>query len=206
MRGLTTEIVVALVLVATVAHADPEPLALGSATPDDLGDQAVGATAGVATGGRVTAGGVRVTGHYLYQLSSKDWFDGTAAFTFGSGDAGCFRDRMNAYDLTCDHGVADGSAVELSAGVRRMFAAQGAFRPFARAAVGISYTRFKDDDVSGVAFPLHVGGGVRANVGGGVALVGLADLNVGFGKFGKGLDAEPQLGLAISAGAEFRLR
>ncbi|MBA2544348.1 MAG: hypothetical protein H0V17_32195, partial [Deltaproteobacteria bacterium] len=144
--------------------------------------------------------------HYLYQLSSKDWFDGSAAFTFGSGDAGCFRDRMNDYALSCDHGVAHGSAVELSAGVRRMFAAHGAFRPFARAGVGISYTRFKDDDVSGVAFPLHVGGGIRANVGGGVALVGLADLNVGFGKFGRGLDTEPQLGLAISAGAEFRLR
>jgi len=207
MRATKTIVVaIAILCTASVAHADDEALALGTSTADDMGDQGIGATAGVATGGRVTAGGVRVTGHYLYQLSSKDWFDGTAAFTFGSGDAGCFRDRMNEYAFACEHGVADGSAVELAAGVRRMFAAQGAFRPFARAAIGISYTRFQDDDVSGIAFPLHLGGGVRANVGRGVALVGLADLNVGFGRFGKGLATEPQLGLAISAGAEFRLR
>jgi hypothetical protein len=201
-----------IVLAANVAHAEPgvvgdgSPAGVVGSSTDDLGDQGIGATAGVATGGRVTAGGIRVTGHYLYQLSSKDWFDGTAAFTLGSGDAACSRDRMNDFAFACDHGIADGSALEIAAGVRRMFAAQGAFRPFARAAVGISYTRFRDDDVSGVAFPLHLGGGVRAAVSEGVALVALADLNVGFGRFGKGLATEPQLGLAISAGAEFRLR
>jgi hypothetical protein len=189
-------------LASGVAHAD-EGLAVKSAS-DELGDQGIGATTGVATGGRVTAGGLRVGGHYLYQLSSKDWFEGAAMFTFGSGDAGCFRDRMD--ELACDHGLASGSALELAAGVRRMFAAQGAFRPFARAAIGISYTRFRSDDVSGVAFPLHLGGGVRAKVADSVALVGLAELSVGLGRFGGGLATEPQLGLAISAGAEFRLR
>lgn len=160
---------------------------------------------GAAMGGTgVSAGGVRVTGSYLYQLSSQDWFDGIASFTFGSAQAGCFRDRMDVFD--CDHGLADGSALELAAGVRRMFAGQGVFRPFARAAIGISYTRFADDDVSGVSFPVHLGGGVRAKVAPGVALVGLTEVTAGFGHFGRGLETEAQLGFAVTAGAEFRLR
>jgi hypothetical protein len=190
------------VLAATsVAHADD--LQVRSAS-DDIGDQGVGTMIGAATGGRVTAGGVRVTGSYLYQLSDKDWFDGIAAFTFGSNTSACFEDRMSSF--SCDHGIADGSSLELAAGVRRMFGAQGAFRPFARAAIGISYTRFPDDDVAGVGFPIHLGGGVRAKVTETVALVGLTELTVGFAHFGRGLETEPQLGLAVTAGAEFRLR
>ena len=199
-------LILASLFAASVAHADD--LSVSSAA-DELGDQGVGAMTGVATGGRVTAGGVRIDGHYLYQLTSKDWFDGTAAFTIGSGDVACSRDRSAADPMdvmTCDHGIADGAAVELAAGVRRMFPGQGAFRPFVRGAIGISYTRFANDDVAGVAFPLHLGGGVRAKVSEGVALVGIAELTVGLGRFGRGLETEPQLGLAITAGAEFRLR
>jgi hypothetical protein len=194
---------VLVVLAAASVHAEPAN-SIAATAQDELGDQGVGATTGIAAGGRVTAGGLRVTGHYLYQLSAQDWFDGTASFTVGGGAAACFRDRMD--ELDCDHGIAAGSAVEIAAGVRRMFAAQGAFRPFARVAVGISYTRFRGDDVSGVGFPLHAGGGLRARVAPGVALVGLADLTLGFGRFGRGLATEPQLGLAVTAGAEFRLR
>ena len=185
---------------------DPTAIAETPAKPtatDDLGDQGVGVTTGLATGGRVTAGGLRITGHYLYQLSSQDWFDGTAAFTFGGGDAACFRDRMDA--VVCDHGLADGGSIELAAGVRRMFAGQGPFRPFARAAVGVSYVRFGDDDLSGLAIPLHLGGGVRARVSPGVAIVGLGEVTLGLGRFGRGLGLEPQFGLAVTAGAEFRL-
>ncbi len=199
-------LILANVFAASVAHADD--LTVTSAA-DELGDQGVGAMTGLATGGRVTAGGVRVSGHYLYQLSDKDWFDGTAAFTIGGGDRACSRDRSAADQrdvMTCDHGIADGAAVEIAAGVRRMFAGQGAFRPFARAAIGISYTRFATDDVSGVAFPLHLGGGVRAKVSEGVALVAITELTLGLGRFGRGLETEPQLGLAVTAGAEFRLR
>ena len=35
----------------------------------------------------MTPGGLRVAGHYLYQLPTQDWFDGTASFTFGGGAA-----------------------------------------------------------------------------------------------------------------------
>ncbi len=176
----------------------PEP------APHDPADQSVGAALGIATGGRVTPGGLRMTGHYLYQLSSQDWFDGTAAFTFGGGDAACFRDRMDL--VVCEHGISDGAALELAAGVRRMFAAQGSFRPFARVAVGLSYVRFADDDVSGIAIPLHLGGGVRARVSSTVAIVGMGELTLGFGRFGRGLGVEPQAGIVVTAGAEFQLR
>ncbi|MEO8700072.1 MAG: hypothetical protein ABI867_08515 [Kofleriaceae bacterium] len=179
-------------------------LAAQHTAADEIGDQGIGATTGLATGGRVTAGGLRITGHYLYQLSSKDWFDGTVGFTFGGGAAGCFRDREDT--VICDHGIADGGAIELAAGVRRMFAAQGAFRPFARAAIGLAYVRFDDDELSGLAVPLHLGGGVRARVSSLVALVGMGEVMFGFGKFGRGLGTEPQLGINVSVGAEFRLK
>jgi hypothetical protein len=170
---------------------------------EDIGDQGIGVEAGLAAGRRVTPGGLRITGHYLYQLSSQDWFDGGASFTFGSGSAACFRDRANHY--VCDHGLADGDGVEISATVRRYFAPQGMFRPFARAGLGVGIARFSSDDVTGLVIPLHAGGGVRAAVSHDVAIVGQAELELGFGAFNKSLGFEPQLGLAVVAGAEFRL-
>jgi hypothetical protein len=170
----------------------------------DIGDQEIGGEIGLAAGGRTTAGGLRVTGHYLYQLSEQDWFDGIASFTFGSGDPACFRDRDD--DVVCDHGLASGGAIEVAAGVRRMFAPQDRFRPFVRAAVGIALVRFGGDDVIGVGIPLHAGAGLRASVSPEVAIVALADATLGLAAFGGGVGGEPQLGLAITAGAEVRLR
>lgn len=201
-RGLTFRAVLAVsALGAHTAAADvPET----PVTPDDVGDQSVGAELGLAIGGRVTPGGLRVGGHYLYQLSRDDWFDGAASFTYGGGSAACFRDRSNA--TVCDHGLADGSGVELSANIRRLFAPNGRFRPFARAGIGLSIARFSDDDVSGVAIPLHLGGGVRSRVAPRIAVVAQADLALGLGWFTQGLGAEPQLGLTVTAGAEFILK
>ncbi|HSK02387.1 MAG TPA: hypothetical protein VK932_14140 [Kofleriaceae bacterium] len=170
----------------------------------DIGDQEIGGALGLAAGGRSTAGGVRVTGHYLYQLSHQDWVDGIASFTFGSGDPACFRDRGDA--VVCDHGLASGAAIEVAAGVRRFFAPRERFRPFVRAAVGVAIVRFGGDDVTGIAFPLHAGAGMRARVSPLVAIVALADATVGLAAFGSRLGGEPQLGLAITAGAEVRLR
>jgi opacity protein-like surface antigen len=188
------------------AAAPADPSSEGDHAPDDdaLGDQAIAAQLGIAAGGRVTPGGLRIAGHYLYQLSDRDWFDGTASFTFGSGGAACFRDRTDV--VVCNHGLADGTAVEVSASVRRMFAPQGAFRPFARVGIGIGAVRFSGDDVSGFVIPLHGGGGVRVKVAPSIAVVAEGELVLGFGGFGRGLGAEPQLGLAVTAGAEFRLR
>lgn len=183
--------------------------AAAAATPDEarddeIGDQAVAAELGLAGGGRVTPGGLRIVGHYLYQLSERDWFDGAATFTFGSGRAACFRDRMDA--RICSHGIGDGVEVEVAAGIRRVFAPQGAFRPFARVALGVGLVQFGDDDVSGVALTLHGGGGVRVKVAPAIAVLAEGDLALGLGSFSNGVGGEPQLGLAVTAGVEFRLR
>ena len=207
-RDMPPEDASAAAPVETAARTDEVDGELGttarSESDDDMGDQGIGAAMGIAAGGRVTPGGLRFTGHYLYQLSNEDWFDGTASFTFGGGDAACFQDRMAV--TQCGHDFNDGNAIELAAGVRRMFAARGTFRPFARAAVGLSFVRFRNDDVTGLAIPIHLGGGVRARVAPGLAVVGQAEVMLGLGGFGRGLGAEPQLGMAVTAGAEFQLR
>lgn len=190
------------------AHAEPSLTAEADpATPDDpeeIGDQAISAETGIATGGRVTPGGLRVAGHYLYQLSETDWFDGTAAFTFGGGGAACFRDRMDT--AMCDHGFVDGRGIEITAAVRRVFAPHSGFRPFARVGIGLSLVQFAADDVSGIAIPLHFGGGLRARVAPSIAVVAQGDLTLGVGGFGSELGWQPQVGVAFTAGAEFRLR
>jgi hypothetical protein len=176
--------------------------------PPDLKDQAIGASLGMVTGGRVTPGGLRIEGHYLYQLAASDWFDGTAAFTLGGGSAACFRDRAN--EFMCDHGLASGKGVEITAAVRHFFSGQRGvsprkFWPFVRAGVGIAIDRFSDDDVTGVAIPLHAGAGMRTTLTRQVALIVLADLQLGIGRFNHSLGWEPQVGAVISAGVEFGL-
>jgi len=171
---------------------------------DDMGDQGISAQLGLAGGAHITPGGLRIAGHYLYQLSDLDWFDGAASFTFGSGAAACFRDRADV--VVCNHGLADGAGVELSASVRHLFPPQGAFRPFGRLGVGLGLARYGDDNVSGFTVPAHGGGGVRVKVAQSIAVVAEGDLALGFGSFNRGLGSEIQLGLAVTVGAEFRLR
>jgi len=191
----------AIALAPAVAHADqvaPPPVA-----PPDMSDQAIGASIGAATGGRVTAGGLRVAGHFLYQLSDRDWFDGTAAFTFGGGTAACFRDRTDTF--ICDHGLAQGDSVELEAGVRHFLGGQGQFWPFLLGGIGLRGVDFSSDGVNGFALAFHAGGGIRASVSPGVAITAQGELELGFGAFNHTLGIEPQLGVAITAGVEFRL-
>ncbi|MEO8842663.1 MAG: hypothetical protein ABI591_24990 [Kofleriaceae bacterium] len=201
---MSRHLTLALVLVASPAFADAiTPPPTTPVAPPDLSDQAIGVELGAATGGRVTAGGLRIEGHYLYQLSDRDWFDGTADFTFGSNSPGCFRDRSNA--VVCDHGLASGDAFEIAAGVRHFFGGDGQFWPFVRGGVGLRFVRFGDDSVSGIAIPLHLGGGVRVSLSPAVALTVQGELELGIGDFSHSLGAEPQLGIAITAGVEFRL-
>jgi len=191
-------VVIAGVLAATSAHAQPVP-----AQPSDMPEQAIGGSIGFAGGGRVTAGGLRISGHYLYQLTSSDWFDGTAAFTFGGGDAACFRDRSDA--LVCDHGLVDGFAAEVSANVRRFFAGNGQYWPYAKVGIGAAIVRFASDDVTGFALPLHGGAGLRIGVADGIAIAAEAMLDIGIGRFNRGLGGEPQLGGSVMVGVEFGL-
>lgn len=201
---MSRRLIAVALLVPSLALADEEIAEQADDKPDEIPDQSVGGQLGIAGGsGGVTPGGFRVSGHYLYRLSEQDWFDGAASFTFGSGGAECFRDRMD--DVVCDHGFAEGRGVEVIAAVRRYFGAQGQFVPYAKLGVGISIVRFSDDDVTGVALPIHAGGGVRANVSEQVAITASGELIAGLGRFNRGIGTEAQFGIAILAGAEFRL-
>ena len=194
-------IALGLALVPELARADM--VQVPPVAPPDMSDQAIGASIGVATGGRDTAGGLRLAGHYLYQLSDRDWFDGTAAFTFGGGSAECFRDRTDTF--ICDHGLAQGGSIELEAGVRHFLGGQGQFWPFLLGGIGLRGVDFSADSVNGFALALHAGGGLRASVSDNIAVTAQGELEVGFGAFNHTLGIEPQLGVAITAGVEFRL-
>ena len=195
---------IAILLSSATAVADSGDSERVYAFGERRSDQAIGAEVGLAAGGDLTPGGLRVAGHYLYQLSSRDWFDGVASFTYGGNGAGCYEDQMAT--TICDHGPTSGSSVEVAATVRRYFERQGAFMPFARAGLGIAIVHYGADNVSGLAFPIHAGGGVRARVAPTVSIVAQADLTLGIGAFSRSLGAETQLGMAVTAGAEFDLR
>lgn len=192
----------AILMSSSIAAA--EPASVSSSTETTPSDQGIGAAIGVAAGGAVTPGGLRVTGHYLYQLSSQDWFDGVASFTYGGDTAGCFRDRMST--TMCEHGLTTGTGVEIAATVRRMFQPQGVFQPFARLGIGVAIARFTADDVVGVGLPIHAGGGVRVRVAPSVSIVAQAELSAGVGLYTQDLGAESLIGMAVTAGAEFDLR
>ena len=197
---------IVLVLMTGVASAQETPVdAASTFAPADMGDQGIAAMLGVAGGGRSTPGGLLVAGHYYYQMTDQDWFDGSAGFTFGSGDADCFRDRLDR--VLCEHGLADGYAGKLGVAVRRFTPklATDSFWPFVRAGLGTALVRFPDDGITGITFTVQVGAGMRASITEAIALIAEADLELGLGQFSGGLGGEPQLGIHISAGAEFKL-
>jgi opacity protein-like surface antigen len=196
-RRLIGLVALALAGPGRLARAEPP------AAPADPGTQGIGAEVGLASGSHLTPGGLKIAGHFLYRLSADDWFDGTASFTFGGGAARCFLDRDGSY--VCDHGLLDGKAGEIVAAVRRQFDAQGQFRPYARAGVGVGVARFSDDDVTGLTLALHGGGGVRARVQDVLAVVIDADVMAGLGVFGHAIGGASQLGFSIMAGVEFDL-
>src|SRR5262249_15688147 len=140
-EGMSRQLIAIALMVSASSSAWAEapgetpPVTVTAKTPEtiDVGDREVGVQLGVASGAHTTPGGLRIGGHFLYQMSDSDWFEGLAAVTYGSSAAGCFRDRGDAY--VCQHGLADGFSVDLGVGLRRFFAAQRGFRPFARLAV-----------------------------------------------------------------------
>lgn len=166
-------------------------------------DQALGGHVGVALGGRTTAGGVRLAGSYLYRMSERDWFDGAVAFTIGSGDAACFRDRQD--DRVCDHATIDGFAVDFALAVRRTWMAKERFAPFARAGFGVRFARFPGDEVAGVSVPLLGALGVSIESSAHTRIIAAGQLEVGGGWFSRGVGLEPQLGLGLTLGIEFAL-
>jgi hypothetical protein len=168
-----------------------------------IGDREIGAELGLASGGKTTPGGLRVAGRFLYQLSGSDWFDGSVAFTFGSGGAACFRNRADVF--TCAHGALDGFAGQLGGGVRRFVGGKQGFRPWVRVGAAARVLRFGDDGVTGFAVPLSVAGGIRVRVADNVAVGGEAAFEAGPAWLGHGLGGELSLGFAVTALGEIAL-
>lgn len=184
---------------------EPAPAAPSASTEwTQSTDQALGGHVGVALGGRSTAGGVRLAGSYLYRMSERDWFDGAVAFSIGSGDAACFRDRQD--DRVCDHATIDGFAVDFALAVRRTWMAQERFAPFARVGFGVRFARFSGDEVAGVSVPLLGALGVAVASSARTRIVAAGQAEVGGGWFSRGVGLEPQLGLGLTLGIEFALR
>ncbi len=196
---------IAGLLGAVPARADELPAA---ADARELGsrwsEQGLGGHLGVAFGGRLTPGGMRVAGTYLYRLSERDWFDGAAAFTLGSSDAACFLDRAD--QRVCDHGAVDGFSVDFVAAVRRTWPSRKHFAPFVRGGVAIRFARFAGDSVAGVAVPLIGGAGVAADVSDSTRIVAAGQLELGGGLFSRGMGTAPQVGLGLTLGFEVALQ
>lgn len=183
------------------------PSAQGPASSDgDAGPspQALSATVGLEMGaGGTTPGGLRLAGAHLYQLSASDWLMSEIAVTYGTPGAECVADE--AGDLECDHGLIDGVAVSLGAGVRHYFPSQGAFSPFAVGGLSLRLVSFPSDDLAGGGAVVMAGGGIRAVVADGVAVTGGATLCGGVAFLGRGVGAALQASLVIAAGAELDL-
>lgn len=158
---------------------------------------------GFAVGSSYLPGGLRAAGRFMYQLSAVDWFEGTASFTLGADTAGCFRDRQN--QRVCQHGVAQGKSMVISAGVRRWFASRAGYLPFARAQLGLGVARYSSDEVAGLVVPLAIGGGLRKIVANRVAVVASGDVMLGVGVYNAGIGTVALAGLSVLAGVEFEL-
>ncbi|MBK9035670.1 MAG: hypothetical protein IPL61_31210 [Myxococcales bacterium] len=192
-----------LVVLAT-SPALAEPLTTDTASTGDDHAVALAVELGAVGGGGATPGGMRVGGRYLYRMAERDWFDGAVAFTFGRPGVGC--GRVPPAGMACDHGVADGFAGDLSLGVRRELGRDPAFVPFVRAAVFARVLRFASDDVTGAAAGGELGAGLRARVSPDLSLIGGATAFAGLARLGNDIGSVGQLGLAITGGAELRMR
>lgn len=194
-------IALAIAAAPSLVQADDAP---AKYDPDDP-QQALAPSLGLATGGNTTPGGLRLQGHYLYQVTQDDWFETTGSITLGGGDPACFLDRSNRY--TCDHGLLDGKGVEIVGAIRHHFTeqAKGGFSPFTRAGVGLGLARFAEDGVTGITLALHAGAGLHITVAERFAIVVQAELVLGGGVFGHDLGLEPQLGSCVLVGTEFAL-
>lgn len=192
-----------MVAAAPAGAAADGPSVVAAADGEPAGNQELDASLGIAVGGRVSPGGLHIGGRYLYRLSDLDWFDGGLGFSFGSGEAMCFRDRDASF--VCNHGALDGFGADVSVGIRRFLPGQQGYHPYVHGGVALRVVSYGGDDVTGVAVPVWLGAGVRTTVHDGIAVGGGAVLSVGPGWFSSDLGLEPQLSLLISAGVGFTI-
>ena len=163
--------------------------------------QQLGAQVGAVTGGTTTPGGVGVAGHYSYRLSSKDWIVVGADFVFGRQQSACGMAVDSGLD--CDHGLASGFAAGLDVGVRRYLASQGSFVPYVQGGFAVHVARFRADELTGLAIPVVVGGGIRASASDVVGIFAGAQLRVGPSWYNRGLGSRAYASMLVAAGVEF---
>lgn len=197
MRALVTILVVLLGAMAWPAKAMAQNSA--PSVTQEL-SAALGLEMGV---GGTTPGGLRLAGAHLYRLAESDWLHSEIAVTYGNPGSDCITETDGTFE--CEHGLLDGVAVQLGSGIRRYFESEGQLVPFARAGLALRLVSFPSDDVSGVGAVVVVGGGVRAEVADGVAVIGSAAIQGGAAILSRDLGGEPQLSLVVQGGAEFSL-
>ena len=151
----------------------------------------------------MTPGGLLVTGNYMYRLNGFDWFESEAEFVYGGGGRGCAGEP--AETLQCDHGLATGTAMAFTVGLRRFLKAQGRFDPYFRLGLSLRRISFAADELRGIAFPIVFGGGVRTKVHPTTSVVVGGVVQFGPAWFNRGLGVEPQVALLLVGGAEFGL-
>ncbi len=169
-----------------------------SVQPEEVADQLLSAAVGVDAGGRVSPGGVKLSGSHLYRLSERDWLRSSLSLTFGGGGS-CTLD-MGATD--CNDGHLSGLAIGAGANVRRLFAPLWGATPYAELGLSAKLIRF-DDGVRGFALPVWFAGGARKSVHDGIAVFGTASVEAGFGRFNQMLGWEPHVTVGLQGGVEF---
>ncbi|RMH43639.1 MAG: hypothetical protein D6689_04645 [Deltaproteobacteria bacterium] len=200
-RLIAAAAVACAALAAPAARADSAGAVGARAGVDD--EHELGARIGLRMGGGTTPGGLGVAVVYLYRLADDVWSESVFDMAVGGGGAACFRDRGDA--VRCDHGQLDGFGVGGHTGLRWTLPGKQGFEPFLRGTVGVELVRFGADDLTGIAVPVVVGGGVRAQVAPRVAVGAQADLHAGIARMGRGMSGEPHLALAVVLGVDFVL-
>jgi hypothetical protein len=203
IAGLVAAGLAAAASSARAQSAAVEEAAADQVEPAAVSTQILGANLGLELGGGTSPGGLRVGLSYLYRLNDTDWLDSGAGFTFGSGDAACFRDRDD--ERVCDHGFASGFAAEAIVSIRRELSEREGFRPYVRAGLAFRLVSFGGDDVIGFSVPLLGSLGLHRRLHERVSLVAAVDLRTGWGVFNRDLGLEAQGSASFAVGAEVDL-
>lgn len=182
------------------AAAEPSPLA----TEPAQAERELGGRVGLASGGRVAPGGSHQQPLPVPAVEGVDWFEGAASFTYGGGGPACFRDRADV--LVCDHGLLAG----WRPGSTPRCGAGSAARP------GSGRTPGSGSACAWSASPTTTSAGWRCRwwsapgcgpgSAAGWAIAAEATGEAGLAYLSRGLGPEPQLGLVVAVGVEFRLR
>jgi hypothetical protein len=196
----TSALLVAALLLPRLALADDQ-------APPPVAKQEVGARLGLQLDlGDYGAGGARVGGVWIYQLSEHWWFDSGADAVFGGSGGECFLSRDPGGTRVCDRGAVDGFAFDVTLGVRYAFAAPASgFVPYLHGGLGGGLASLGTDGVSGLRLSFWAGAGLRRRVTDTVAIVGEAQLQLGPALLSDDVGTRAFLEGALVFGVDFAL-